>query len=127
MNALPIWDAEQHLPDAPVPTDDPPTDTHPTPTARTPFAGLPADPRRLTLLDALEALRPDTPLEEAVLAILAAIDAVDVEAGIARVDTGNAVLQQRIARTISGADLPSRGPGTRAREVLALLLATSTA
>jgi hypothetical protein len=127
MNALPIWDDEPHLTGAPV-LDAAPDPTALTRTDTTPslFDGLPADPRRSALVAVLEALGPDTSLEEAALALLAAIDVADTVAGIARVDTNDAVLQQRIARIISGANLPSRGPGTRAREVLALLLTVKT-
>lgn len=115
MNALPIWDDESHLEVAPV------LDALPEPAPPSPFAGLPADPRRLAVLDALAALPEDATPEEAVLAILTAADTADTAAGIARVDTHDVVLQQRIARIILGANAPSRGPATRAREVLRIL------
>lgn len=124
MNALPVWDDEPRLDVAPVLE----TGLAPLPpTTPAPFAGLPADPRREALLEILDSLDPDTGLEVAVLAILSAIDVADAEAGIARVDTHDAVLQQRIARIILGANLPSRGPATRAREVLRLLTSTGAA
>jgi hypothetical protein len=123
MNALPIWDAEQRLEAAPVPnpliadsTDDSTDDS----TATAPAAG-PGGHRGAALAAALQSLEASATPSDAVELLLAAIDAADDAAGIVRVDRRDAVLQQRIARIVSGANLPSRGPGTRARDILGLL------
>jgi hypothetical protein len=150
MNAQLAWDDEQRLAAAPVPApstdltldtlDTAPSDLEGATTTdlsapSAPGAGLDdvehADPvtivpvpgghRGAALADAIQSLDPAAGLSTAVEHLLAAIDAADADAGIARVDTADAVLQQRIARIVSGASLPSRGPGTRARDILALL------
>lgn len=112
MNALPTWDDEQRLAAAPVP--EPLTDVAAT-------APVPGGHRGAALAAAIQALEAPATLSDAVELLLAAIDAADDAAGIVRVDRRDAVLQQRIARIVSGANLPSRGPGTRARDILALL------
>ncbi len=118
MNTSSTWDAEQR-PSAPAPSG------HPTPIPstydHTDVDPGGSDPRRTALARALESLDAGLPTVDAVTQILAALDAADTESGIARVDTADAVLQQRIARIVSGAALPSRGPSTRAREILELL------
>ena len=113
MNALPTWDDEQRLAVAPVP--EPLTDG----VAAT--VPVPGGARGAALAAALQALEPSATLSDAVETLLAAIDTADDAVGIVRVDRRDAVLQQRIARIVSGANLPSRGPGTRARDFLALL------
>lgn len=123
MNALPIWDDEPRFDDVPVPD----TSVLETDSPFDPFATLPADPRRTVLLAAIQNVGPDVRPESAVLGILSALDDADAGAGIARVDTHDAVLQQRIARMILGTNLPSRGPATRAREILAMLRSLRTA
>jgi len=120
MNALPVWDDEPRLAAAPVP-DPLIALTTTTPEPLDPFADLPADPRRLALARAIETMDHDAAAADTVLHLLAAIDEADADAGIARVDTTDSVLAQRIARIILGANGPSRGPVARAREVLALL------
>lgn len=145
MNALPVWDAEQRA-GAPVPTiypvpalpaEDTAIDSAAAPATEaahapltidvTTYPDLAGDPRRLALARALADLEPTTGPVDAVAHLLAAVDAADAEAGIARVDTSDAVLTQRITRIVSGAALPSRGPATRAREILGLLHDGTTA
>lgn len=123
MNALPTWDDEQRLAAAPVP--DPLTDdlaaTVPVPAPVPVPVPVPGGHRGAALAAAVQALDSSATLSDAVELLLAAIDTADDAAGIVRVDLRDAVLQQRIARMVSGANLPSRGPGTRARDILALL------
>lgn len=128
MNALPIWDAEQRLEAAPVlgtTTSNPETAASDPETAVSnpgaTAAALPGGHRGAALVEAVTALEPGTSLAEAVERLLEAIDNADAEAGYARVDTTDTVLQQRIARLVSGAGLPSRGPGTQARDILSIL------
>jgi hypothetical protein len=119
MNALPLWDAEQRLQAAPVLVPDS--------TGVAGFAAteesepLPGAHRGIALVKALESLDPSAGPGATIAHLLDALDSADAEAGIARVDTNDAVLRQRIARIVSGANLPSRGPVTRAREILSLL------
>lgn len=121
MNALPVWDDELRLDAAPAQDDDP-AQIPSTPSAiDNLFASLPHDPRRAALVRAIGAVDPESGVADAVLQMLAAIDRADADAGITRVDTGDVVLQQRIARIVAGTNLPSRGPATRAREILSLL------
>lgn len=120
MNALPVWDDEPRLDAAPVLDSLALTSTS-TPVPTDPFADLPTDPRRVALARAVEALDDDAEQSDVVLRLLAAIDEADADAGIARVDTHDTVLAQRIARIILGANGPSRGPVARAHEVLRLL------
>jgi hypothetical protein len=117
MNALPLWDAEQRLQAAPVP-DSP--DLHPLPGAEV-REPLPGAHRGIAIAHALESLDANAGLGVAVRHLLDAIDAADAEAGIVRVDINDAVLRQRIARIVSGANLPSRGPVSRARDILSLM------
>lgn len=112
MNTLPMWDAEPRA-SAPVPHVDPPGPTD--------EPALEVDPRRAALARVLGSLDSTTGRSEAITLILEAIDAADAESGVARVDTNNAILQHRIARIVSGAAMPSRGPATRAREILGLI------
>ncbi len=71
---------------------------------------------------ALDRLQPGADPTLAAQDLLAVIDAADAEAGIARVDTNDAELQRQIARIVAGTGLLSRGPGTRARDILRTLL-----
>lgn len=115
MNALPVWDDEQ--PNALTTTDWTTTDTTTTPGT----APVPGGRRGAALADAIRTAGTPTDLGELVSHLLAAVDAADADAGIARVDTNDAVLGQRIARIVSGASLPSRGPSAQAKAVLSLL------
>ncbi len=119
MNALPLWDAEQRLQAAPVLVPD--STGVPPYTAPEESEPLPGAHRGVALVKALQSLAPSADPGTTVAHLLDAIDAADAEAGIARVDTNDAVLRQRIARIVSGANLPSRGPVTRARDILSLM------
>lgn len=117
MNALPLWDAGHRLDAAPGLASDS-TEVPPQPAAPEP---LPGAHRGIAIARAMESLDAGAGLGAAVQHLLDAIDAADTEAGIARVDTNDVVLRQRIARIVSGANLPSRGPVTRARDILTLM------
>lgn len=105
MTTIPTRDDEPRL-SAPVPV---PTDTPE------------IDPRRAAIARVLGSLDATTSPTDAVTRILDALDAADAATGIARVDTADPRLQHRIARIVSGAAMPSRGPSTRAREILGLI------
>lgn len=119
MNALPLWDAEQRLHAAPVLAPDSTGVLSPADAQE--HEPLPGGHRGTALADALASVDSSAGLGATVAHLLDALDSADAEAGIARVDTNDAVLRQRIARIVSGANLPSRGTASRARDILALL------
>ena len=113
-----------------LPTQTGPTRAQAVPTGTTPNPTTSPGPtktqtpshRVAELARALGRLRPGTDPTVAAQDLLVVIDAADAAAGIARVDTNDVELQRQIARIVAGTGLPSRGPGTRARDILRTLL-----
>ena len=130
MTYLHVQDAEQRNEAAPVPAVQAVPADSGSPTALDSprpepddVDAVPGGPRAAAVARALRCRVPQADLADTVQHLLAAADAADNDAGIARVDTTDATLQQQITRIVSGTSLPSRGPAARARDIVKLLLA----